>query len=330
MALDVPRNVLAVLVGLLVALVLSTVIRLLAVRHADPDLAAKRLASLRSWWVIALLVIVASVLGRAGFVAFFALISVLSLREFTTLTRVPYGQWRLPAWMYLLLILNYAVIAWGSYGVFVALAPLASLVVIAIRMVVADKAPAYLLSASSAYFGFILTVYCLSHAPLLLTLPVSSNPVAGNTGWLLYLLLLTELNDIVQALFGRWLGRTAVAPVLSPHKTWEGLIGGILTSVVAAALLAPLLTPLATSALNLGGWQVSLPFLPACLAGLLISIGGYFGDINISGIKRDAGVKDSGHMLPGQGGILDRIDSLTFTAPLFFYYVYFAVGIPAN
>jgi phosphatidate cytidylyltransferase len=214
--------------------------------------------------------------------------------------------------------------------VFVALTPLASLVVIAVRMVISDKAPAYLLGASSAYFGFILTVYCVSHAPLLLTLPVSSNPVAGNMGWLLYLLLLTELNDIVQALFGRWLGHTAIAPILSPHKTWEGLIGGILTTVAAAAALAPLLTPLAGSALHLGGWKVSLPFLPACLAGLLIGIGGYFGDINISGIKRDIGVKDSGKMLPGQGGILDRIDSLTFTAPLFFYYVFFAVGVPVN
>ena len=76
--------------------------------------------------------------------------------------------------------------------------------------------------------------------------------------------------------------------------------------------------------------QFAFPYLPACLAGLMICIAGYFGDLNISGIKRDIGVKDSGHMLPGQGGILDRIDSLMFTAPLFYYFVRYAVAFSSG
>jgi phosphatidate cytidylyltransferase len=88
-----------------------------------------------------------------------------------------------------------------------------------------------------------------------------------------------------------------------------------------AVVLAPWLTPLADPLIHLGSYHVAVPYLPAILAGLIISVSGYFGDLTVSGVKRDVGVKDSGTMLPGQGGILDRIDSLMFTAPLFYYYV---------
>jgi phosphatidate cytidylyltransferase len=109
--------------------------------------------------------------------------------------------------------------------------------------------------------------------------------------------------------------------VLSPHKTWEGLLAGIALTTCMAVVLAPLLTPLAKFAIPFGANSLSIPYLPAALAGLLISVSGYFGDLTISGIKRDIDVKDSGTMLPGQGGLLDRVDSLIFASPVFYYYL---------
>jgi phosphatidate cytidylyltransferase len=324
------RNVIYVLVGVLVALVLGTVVRLVAIRKSAPDVAAKRWASLRTWWIIAVLFALAVVLGRAGVVLFFGLVSLLALREYMMLVQVPYRLWGLPPWMYAVLIGNYALIAAGWVDVFAVFAPLGGLLLIAVRMVWRERTEGYLLAAASSYWGILLTVYCVSHAALLLTLPAATNDVAGPVGWLLYLMLLTELSDIVQALVGRRIGRRAIAPVLSPHKTWEGLLGGVAGTIVLAALLAPLLTPLATASLRLGRVPITVPYLPACLAGMTLSLAGYFGDVNISGVKRDVGVKDSGQMLPGQGGILDRIDSLMFTAPLFYYFVRYLVVLPTE
>jgi phosphatidate cytidylyltransferase len=323
-----PR-VLGVLAGMISALLLGTVIRLLAIRGAPPEVAAKRWASLRTWWIAALLFGASILLGRAGVVLFFLLASLLALHEFLRLARVPYREWLLVAWLDALALAHYGAIWSGSHALAVALLPVGGLLLIAARMVIHDRAEGYLLTICSLYWGMMLTVYCLSHAALLLTLPASSNPVAGGAGWLLYLLLLTELSDIAQALVGRKLGRRPTAPVLSPRKTWEGLIAGLVTTILLAVVLAPILTPLATASLRWGHGVVVMPYLPAGLVGLLIGIGGYFGDLNISGIKRDVGVKDSGTMLPGQGGILDRVDSLTFTAPLFYYFVRYAVVVPA-
>ena len=96
---------------------------------------------------------------------------------------------------------------------------------------------------------------------------------------------------------------------MSPNKTWAGFYGGVVATMLLAIVLAQLLTPLST--------------MHAVIAGLLIALIGLFGDLNMSAIKRDVNVKDSSDLLPGQGGILDRVDSLTFTAPAFYYYVSF-------
>ena len=140
-------------------------------------------------------------------------------------------------------------------------------------------------------------------------------------------MLLTESNDIAQALWGRQLGRHKVTPQVSPHKTWEGLLLGISTTVLLAIALAPLLTPLhagpSRESLRV---ELGFPVVWSALAGVAIAVSGFFGDITMSAVKRDVGIKDSSSLLPGQGGMLDRIDSLTFTAPVFFYFVYWLYG----
>jgi phosphatidate cytidylyltransferase len=140
--------------------------------------------------------------------------------------------------------------------------------------------------------------------------------------------LLVQANDIAQALWGRALGRRKIAPIVSPGKTWEGFLLGVATTLVLSVLLAIPLTPLTEDsvALDIAGASIEIPYLRAVAAGLIVALGGFVGDLNMSALKRDLGVKDSGNLLPGQGGVLDRIDSLTFAAPLFFYYVFALYG----
>lgn len=147
--------------------------------------------------------------------------------------------------------------------------------------------------------------FALSHVAFLLTLP----GINANAGALLVIFLVatTELNDIAQYLWGKSLGKIKVTPKVSPNKTLAGLIGGVMTTTLLAAIFGPLLTPM--------DWHHSLA------AGVIIGLSGFCGDVVMSAIKRDFGVKDSGKLLPGHGGILDRMDSLIYTAPLFFHFI---------
>lgn len=164
---------------------------------------------------------------------------------------------------------------------------------------------AFLRAASQLHWGVMATVYALSHVAFLVILPADGK----QTGALLALFLvgLTEFNDISQYLWGKSFGHIKVTPKVSPGKTLAGLLGGVATTALVATGLGPILTPLT--------WPMAL------LAGTMIGIAGFCGDVVMSAIKRDRGVKDSGTLLPGHGGILDRLDSLIFTAPLFFYLI---------
>jgi phosphatidate cytidylyltransferase len=140
-------------------------------------------------------------------------------------------------------------------------------------------------------------------------LPAQSGGPGDGASLVVYLVLLTELNDVAQYVWGKSFGKRKIVPQVSPGKTFEGLLGGIVTTTVMAVLLAPLLTPL-------DRWD-------AFAAGLIIGMGGFLGDITISSVKRDIGVKDSGTLIAGHGGVLDRVNSLMATGPLFFHFIRF-------
>ncbi len=131
-----------------------------------------------------------------------------------------------------------------------------------------------------------------------------SDAMGYNAGLLiLFLLFITSSNDIFQYITGRILGRVALAPRLSKHKTVEGALGGIVLTTALGAFTLPFI-------INTG-------WLAAALTGTVIAASGIAGDLNISYLKRQAGVKDAGSCLPGHGGLLDRIDSLLLSAPVF-------------
>jgi len=304
--LTISPNVLWVVAAMLATLTTGTLVRVQSLRGTASEQAKQRLASLRSWWLVAGVVIAAALLGLGASALLFVMVSVLAMREFLRLIEDGPST-RVKVLIYGLIPLNYGLVWLHWHDAFALFIPLASIMVVGLGLIVEQRTQGFLRSAAGSVWGLLVTTYLLAHVVLLFTLPETANTVAGGAGWFLLLIVLTEANDIMQALVGRRIGHRKLAVHVSPHKTWEGFLGGVVSTVLLAMLLAPWLTPLTI-------WQ-------AALAGLLISVGGLLGDLNISALKRDAGVKDSGTLLPGQGGILDRIDSLTFTAPLFYYFV---------
>lgn len=260
---------------------------------------------IRTWWIIIVLFSLAMLTPHWVSLTFFAVVSFIALKEFLTL--VPSRQSdRMPLlWMFVAIPINYWLIGVGWYGMFVVFIPVYVFLFLPARMVITGDTHKFLRTASQLHWGMMTTVFAFSHVAFLLILPADGK----QTGALLVLFLvgLTEFNDVAQYLWGKSFGHIRVTPKVSPNKTLAGLLGGVATTALTAAILGPLLTPL--------HWPMAL------LAGVIIGITGFCGDVVMSAIKRDIGVKDSGTLLPGHGGILDRLDSLIFTAPVFFHFI---------
>ncbi|MEM7226228.1 MAG: phosphatidate cytidylyltransferase [Pseudomonadota bacterium] len=293
--------ILAGLFGLLV--VASVASRMMA--RAPGELRQR----IRTWWVMIAVFALALFLDRVGAIALFGLVSFIAFKEYLSLIPTRRADRRVLFWAYLAIPGQYLWVAEDWYGMFLIFIPVYLFLGLALRMVIDGATEGFLRAVGTLHWGLMITVFSLSHGAYLLNLPAEGNPAAGGVGLLTFLVVLTQANDVLQYVWGRTLGRHPVIPKVSPNKTWEGLIGGVATTTLAALLLAPLLTPFSL-------WH-------SLLAGLLIGIAGFFGDVTISAVKRDLGVKDTSTLLPGHGGMLDRVDSLTFTAPLFFHFTYY-------
>ncbi len=308
------------LVALLGALAIGSLARLVSLRGKPADLVRNRVGSLKTWWVIAPTFAIAIVLGQVAVAIVFVAIGWLALSEYARLvgTRTEY-RW-LQRVSLTLVPLQYAAICLQRTLAAHLLLPIVGLILLSVSQTAAGRVDGFRQIVATWYWALLLLVYGPSHAVMLWSLPAQLSADVGPVGWFLFLIVLTEMNDISQAFFGRHWGKQKIVPVVSPFKTWVGFFGGVATTTVLAVALGPLLTTLSGVS---AGWSLpsGLGLLRTVAAGLLISIVGFFGDINLSAVKRDIGVKDSGTLLPGQGGILDRIDSLTFTAPAFYLFI---------
>jgi phosphatidate cytidylyltransferase len=316
--LQIETPVVLTLAAVVASLAFGSLVRIAWSRRlsrADRD---QRIASLKTWWLLFLLFSISVLAGRGFVLLLFAVASWLALREYLDLVlpeREERCRWHL---LYGLSILHYVCVYWGNLPLVLSLLPVGMMVLLGVCRIPAGEPRGFIREVSGVYWGTMLVVVCLSHAPLLLALPAASNPTGGTQGWLVYVVLLTEFSDISQALWGRVLGRHQIT-LVSPHKTWEGLALGFLTTLVLSVVLGHWITPLTSGSPEIAR---GARFLPPMAAGTIIFAAGFLGDITLSAVKRDAGVKDSSGMLPGQGGILDRVDSLTLAAPAFFYFVY--------
>ncbi|WP_425146069.1 phosphatidate cytidylyltransferase [Deinococcus sp.] len=301
--------VMALLLGLLiVATLVSEGLPRLRQRPPSRELVAR----VRAWWVMAGLFVLALLVGKQVSTAFIALLSYLALKEYLSLIPQRRSDRTVLLWVYLCLPLQYLWIYLGSYGMFIIFVPVYAFLFLPFRLMLTGVTQHFLRASATLHWGLMLTVFALGHLAYLLKLPLR-HP-AGGVGWLLFVVLLTQLNDVAQYVSGKAFGRRKIVPTVSPGKTWEGFVGGIAVSVVVAWFLAPLLTPLVP-------WQT-------LTLGLLLPVVGFIGDVTMSAVKRDLGVKDASSLIPGHGGILDRVDSLMFSAPVFFHFIYYFVYGP--
>lgn len=298
---------LAGIFGILV--VASGVIALLKRLKPDRDFGELQ-QRVQTWWIMVIIFTVAMMVSRTVSLVFFAFVSFLALKEYLSLIPVRRADRRPLFWAYLAIPVQYYWVWAEWYGMFIVFIPVFCFLLLPVRMLLIGETEGYLRASGTLQWGLMTTVFSLSHAAFVLILRERDDPeVAAGPGLMLYLVVLTQLNDVAQYIWGKSFGRARITPTVSPKKTWAGFLGGVATTTLLAALLGPVLTP--------------MDYVQSAIAGVIIGVGGFFGDINLSALKRDLGIKDTGSLLPGHGGILDRVDSLTYTAPLFFHYVYY-------
>ena len=258
-------------------------------------------ARLRAWWVIVIGCTLALMCGRLGVAVLFGSVSLLALQEFVALAPVHAGDRTILFWVTctLLPLQSWLAVSGWRDG-FAVLIPVGVFTLVPVAMAVRGEAEGFLERAALILFGWMTCVFGVSHAPALLALPL---PGDGRR-LLAFYLLVVQLSDVFQYLWGKALGRRQIAPRISPNKTWEGFLGGVGTATAVGAALS---------------WVTPFSHWQAAGMSLVVTLLGFVGGLVMSAIKRDRGVKDYGTLVPGHGGVLDRLDSVCFSAPAFYY-----------
>jgi len=261
-------------------------------------------ARIKAWWVMVLVIGLAFLFGRPGVTLLFLFISFAALREFMTLTYTRSADHlALAAGFFVVLPAQYALVYVGWYGLYSIFIPVYAFLLLPILEVAGGDTRRFLERTAKMQWGLMISVFCISHVPALLTLDIPGYE-GRNLLLIAFLVVVVQSSDVLQYVWGKLFGRTKLAPDVSPSKTVEGLVGGVASATAIGAAL----------------WWIT-PFNPwqAALMALAINMMGFFGGLVLSAIKRDRGVKDWGHMIEGHGGMLDRLDSVVFAAPIFFH-----------
>ncbi len=261
-------------------------------------------ARINAWWIMAILIAIAFIAGRIGVLVLFAFCSFAALREFVTLTNTRRADhWALAAAFFVVLPIQYFLLWTENHGIFSVFIPVYAFLLMPIIAVLRGDTQHFLVRIAEVQWALMICVFCASHVPALLTLTIPGYD-GRNVLLIAFLVIVVQLSDVLQYVWGKLFGRTKVAPNLSPSKTVEGFVGGVASATLIGA----------------GLWWIT-PFTPA-QAGLMafvIAMMGFFGGLVMSAIKRDRGVKDWGHLIDGHGGLIDRLDSVVFSAPIFFH-----------
>ena len=304
-----PAHKLYWLIGGVVALLIvaSVVGRILRMRVTDENKAAvieNLNARVNAWWSMVAVFAAAFLIGKYATIAMFALISFYALREFLTLTPTKIGDHRaLSVAFFVMIPIQYVLIAANWYGLFAIFIPVYGFLLLPSVSALAGDTENFLERSAKIQWGVMIAIYCISHVPALLLLDIPGFS-GQNVLLMFYLILVVQMSDVMQYIFGKLFGKTKIAPVVSPSKTVEGFVGGAGSATLIGAAM----------------WWIT-PFAPLEFAGmaLVIVIMGFLGGLVLSAVKRSLGAKDWGAMIKGHGGVMDRMDSVSFSAPIFFH-----------
>jgi phosphatidate cytidylyltransferase len=298
---------------LVVASIVGAVLARVVKSESGRATVANMNARIRAWWLMAAVFAVSLSTGGVGSVVLFGLLSFLALREFITLTPTRRADHMTLFWTFFVITpLQYVLVAIGWYGLYSILIPVYAFLFVPIRTAIGGDTERFLERAAKIQWGLMVCVYCVSYAPAILKLELRGYE-GQNAKLLLFLILVVQISDVLQYVWGKLLGKHKIAPHVSPNKTLEGFVGGIVcASGIGTAL-----------------WWLT-PYTPLQAAGmsLAVTLLGFAGGLTMSAIKRDRGVKDYGELIPGHGGILDRIDSICFAAPILFHLTRYFFSAP--
>lgn len=295
-----------------ITLVLVTGIFYLYNLKKNHSLSKNLLERAYSWWFILGFYVICTGINNILIYVGFALVSFISHREMVSNLSIPLKLRRIVLWSYLAIPCQYYLAYRQDFLPFLLFIPVVMLFLLSLRTIIEDEAQGSFETLTKLQWSLMLTTYNISHIAYFASLP----DIPGRSGdyqfFIFFLVFICQMNDIFQYIFGKIFGRSKITPNISPNKTYAGFLGGLVGS------------------LALGYWfsgLLPLTLRQALLAAGLISITGFLGDINISTVKRSLNIKNMSNFIPGHGGVLDRVDSLTFSSIIFFYLIYYWIYI---
>lgn len=301
-------DLMTLVAGIFGVLIVASVIGYILQQRLSPNgsnAAVENLnARIKAWWVMVILIGIAFIAGRIGVLILFGFCSFAALREFVTLINTRKADhWALAAAFFVVVPIQYFLLWAEQYGIFSIFIPVYAFLLMPIISVLRGDTERFLVRIAEVQWALMICVFCASHVPALLTLKIPGYE-GRNVLLIAFLVIVVQLSDVLQYVWGKLLGRTKIAPRLSPSKTVEGFVGGIISATL----------------IGMGLWWIT-PFTPlqAGLLAFVITLMGFFGGLVMSAIKRDRGVKDWGNLIEGHGGLIDRLDSVVFSAPIFFH-----------
>jgi phosphatidate cytidylyltransferase len=329
-----------VLGTLVIANIVGQVLKRQPASNVNPAMLQTFNLRVRAWWMMCAILIAGFLLGYEATVVLFGVISFWALREFITMTPTRRGDHRTLFWVFFLFTpLQFVLVGMGReyYGLFSIMIPVYASLFIPARIALSGDYKRFLERSAKISAGLLICVYALSHAPAILALdlttakpeqptidagtlldelqpPVEADPTSDSgrrpwhegseAGLLFFFVLMVQLGDVFQYFWGKLVGRRVIAPEINASRTWEGVVGGVASTTVVGALL---------------WWVTPFRFWEAALISMITAIMGSAGGLTMSAVKRDRGVRDTGTLVQGHAGVLDRIDSLCFAAPVFFH-----------
>lgn len=311
-----------VLASLAIASLVGQYLRRQPSEYVNPALVRRFRQRINAWWLMCAILVFGLLLESTGTVVLFGLVSFWALREFITMAPTRRGDHRALFWalivftplQYVLIGLELSGYRWrnGSeidfYGLYSIVIPVYASLFVPARIAMSGDPKRFLERSAQITVGLLICVYALSYAPALINLDLTTSegtPWMGSpAGLLFFFVLVSQLSDILQWTWGYLVGKRVIAPDVSSSRTWEGFAGGTLSvGLIGGSLM----------------WVTPFSFWEAACMSMVIGVMGMFGGMTMSAIKRDRGVNDYGSLVLGHAGVLDRIDTICFAAPVFYH-----------